>query len=68
MNFSIRNQKFISADTYSITYADNNLTNYKVESVNSIRYLGVTIDSDLSFKKHILDLSSRVRKLMFIFK
>jgi hypothetical protein len=36
--------------------------------VSNIRYLGVIIDSSLNFNLHIDLLSSRVRKLMYIFK
>lgn len=39
-----------------------------IESVTSINYLGVVIDNNLSFIKHIDVLSSRLRKLIYIFK
>lgn len=40
----------------------------KLERVDSIKYLGVTIDKNLNFKEHIRILSGRVRKLIYIFK
>lgn len=56
------------------TSIDNNqcLTNNcyckKLERVNNIRYLGVIIDSQLSFANHIISLAGRVRKLIAVFK
>lgn len=40
----------------------------KLDSVNSLRYLGVIIDHNLNFKQHIETLTIRTRKLIFIFK
>lgn len=39
-----------------------------IDKVHNIKYLGVTIDHRLSWKPHIDTLSSRVRKLIYIFK
>lgn len=39
-----------------------------LERVRNIRYLGVTLDSKMTWKPHIHTLSSRVRKLIYIFK
>jgi hypothetical protein len=33
-----------------------------------VKYLGVTLDSRLSFQSHILSIAQRVRKLTFVFK
>jgi hypothetical protein len=40
----------------------------KIEFVENIKYLGVVIDSRLSFDSHLDLLSSRTRKLMYIFR
>jgi hypothetical protein len=34
-----------------------------LDRVDNIKYLGVTIDSNLNFKQHICNLSSKIRKL-----
>lgn len=39
-----------------------------LELVSSIKYLGVIIDNNLSFKKHIETLYTRLRKLIVVFK
>lgn len=39
-----------------------------LERVTTVKYLGVTIDSNMTFQQHISLLSSRVRKLIYIFK
>lgn len=39
-----------------------------LQHVTHIKYLGVVIDQNLSFKQHIEQLSVRVRKLIYIFK
>lgn len=39
-----------------------------INAVQTIRYLGLTLDRTLSFKVHINLLTSRVRKLIYIFK
>lgn len=36
--------------------------------VGSIKYLGVYIDQNLSFEQHIIALSKRVRKFIFLMK
>lgn len=40
----------------------------ELSRTESIKYLGVTLDSTLNFHLHIDALSSRVRKLMYVFK
>lgn len=39
-----------------------------LEQVNSIKYLGVIIDEQLTWMPHIESVSSRVRKLIWVFK
>ncbi|KAG7312982.1 hypothetical protein JYU34_000054 [Plutella xylostella] len=39
-----------------------------ITNTNKTKYLGIIIDETLSFKQHIEALSSRVRKLIFVFK
>lgn len=39
-----------------------------ISRTNSIKYLGVTIDSTMSWNDHIGSLVARVRKLIFVFK
>lgn len=39
-----------------------------IDRTTSIKYLGITIDENLSFKEHIVQLSGRVRKLIFVMK
>lgn len=40
----------------------------KIAPVDTIKYLGVILDKFLSFKNHILLLTSRMRKLIYFFK
>ncbi|KAI5632302.1 reverse transcriptase (RNA-dependent DNA polymerase) domain-containing protein [Phthorimaea operculella] len=39
-----------------------------IERTNELKYLGVTLDEQLSFKKHIRVMSGRVRKLIGVMK
>lgn len=39
-----------------------------LERVNSLKYLGVTLDNNLNFKEHVKILCNRVRKLIYVFK
>ena len=39
-----------------------------IKRVNSVKYLGITIDQTLSWHPHLDLLSGRIRKLIFIFK
>lgn len=39
-----------------------------INKVDSIKYLGVCIDQNLSFEQHIIMLSKRVRKFIFLMK
>lgn len=39
-----------------------------IDKTDTMRYLGVTIDSQLNFSAHIEGLTGRVRKLIYIFK
>lgn len=40
----------------------------RIHKVDSIRYLGVILDNTLSFKEHINSLSTRLRKLIYVFR
>lgn len=40
----------------------------QIQRTHSIRYLGLIIDENLSYKEHIQSLSTRVRKLIYIMK
>lgn len=46
----------------------SNCSCQSIERVDSIKYLGVFIDSHLNFKQHIYSLSNRIRKLTNIFR
>ncbi|KAJ8732586.1 hypothetical protein PYW07_015185 [Mythimna separata] len=39
-----------------------------IESTDTTKYLGITLDKHLNFKAHITHLTSRVRKLIYLFK
>lgn len=39
-----------------------------LERVNNLKYLGVLIDHNMSFKPHLESLANRLRKLIYIFK
>lgn len=39
-----------------------------LQTTDSLKYLGITIDKNLNWKLHINDIKSRVRKLIYIFK
>lgn len=39
-----------------------------IERVESLKYLGVIIDERLTFKEHMISMSKRVRKLLYVFK
>lgn len=39
-----------------------------IRRTDSLKYLGVTIDQNLNFKKHVSVTSARVRKLMYVMK
>lgn len=47
---------------------DKNCHCRKIEKVNQIKYLGVILDSRISWYPHVEYLSSKVRKLVWIFK
>lgn len=48
--------------------ATNNCACEKIESDSKIKYLGVIIDQHLTWRPHILNLSEKIRKLMWVFK
>lgn len=77
INFSIRNTNMsetISLDvTAKLSQSRNcdevdNCSTCVIERVSNIKYLGIVIDCNLTFKEYISQLSNRVRKLTYIFK
>lgn len=80
LNFSIRNTNMsVTSSLYVAAQMtrsngssagngthDHSICN--IERVTSIKYLGVVIDCNLTFKDYIIHLSNRVRKLIYIFK
>lgn len=40
----------------------------EIENTDNIRYLGIELDKNLNWNKHILNITARVRKLIYIFK
>ncbi|KAJ8737493.1 hypothetical protein PYW08_000088 [Mythimna loreyi] len=54
---------------HSCNYLDSNSCQcVEIEKVDCIKYLGVLIDNQLSWSKQIGAVTTRVRKLMFVFK
>lgn len=47
---------------------DINCNCSKLESVRTIKYLGIYVDNNLNFNKHVDMLVPRIRKLIYIFK
>lgn len=73
IKFSMRDQ--ISSTTNAKLYAHHCYSPNNaqcscpvIKSTNQIKYLGIILDHNLSFKPHIKTLCGRVRKLIFIFK
>ena len=72
ITFSIRHLTGVNTNNHHIV--SHNCVNRvgcactSLERVDSIRYLGITIDSHLNFKEHIRHLCARVRKLIYVFK
>ncbi|CAG4940655.1 unnamed protein product [Colias eurytheme] len=58
--------KFHTCNNPELNNCDQNCT--IVERVKTIRYLGIILDENLSFKSHIETLSSRTRKLIYVMK
>lgn len=71
MLFSIRNtlQHNFNLTAHSCqSYLLTGCSCPSLENVPTIKYLGLNLDQNLNFKSHINLLSSRIRKLIFIFK
>ncbi|CAH2094200.1 unnamed protein product [Euphydryas editha] len=73
ITFSLRNEEpdITSHKLISHKCTDHNKFNClcpNIERTNAIKYLGIMIDSRLSFQQHIELLASRTRKLIYIFK
>ncbi|VVC89268.1 unnamed protein product [Leptidea sinapis] len=66
IHFSMRNHK--DEDSLQITVLPNDgqisAGNRCIENVTSIKYLGVVLDQNLTFKPHVEYLSGRVRRYM----
>ena len=73
ITFSLRNQ---DSDIAQYKLISHICSNYhasscmcsRLERTNKIKYLGIVIDSKLSFHDHINLLAARTRKLIYIFK
>lgn len=74
MAFSIKNNrqslcKNISIKIHSCQRStDPNCSCQSITEALYIRYLGVLLDNNLSWREHILNLSGKVRKLIYVFK
>lgn len=73
ITFSLRNIETDVANHNIIShncavYDNTNCLCPKLERTNVIKYLGVLIDSKLSFQQHVELVSARTRKLIYIFK
>lgn len=66
-----RSLKLHSQDCLKQQMSDQSLRTcncYAILRSSSMKYLGVTLDDNLSFQLHISTLSSRIRKLIFVMK
>lgn len=78
VTFSLRNKNLPDRQIYAIKAHTPQCLNenktrancacLSLNSCNSTKYLGVTIDSQLSYKIHINNLTSKIRKLIAVFK
>lgn len=73
LTFSIRasshvNFKLIAHNCCSDDPSVSTCSCNTLERSSEIKYLGVIIDENLSFKSHIQVLSKRIRKLLYVFK
>ncbi|CAK1604430.1 unnamed protein product [Parnassius mnemosyne] len=71
--FSIRNSTCITNKFKIIAHSCNmtSISNCKcpdIENTNNIKYLGIIISKNLTFKEHINYLVQKIRKLIYIFK
>lgn len=69
--FSIRQAVSISGDLRIVSHVCNSADSCAcspLERVNTLRYLGITLDNNLNFKEHVKILCNRVRKLIYVFK
>lgn len=67
-NNSNTNLHIYAHNCHMSTSADTACACPTLVKTDHIKYLGVTIDAQLNFRKHIDSLCTRVRKLIFVFK
>jgi hypothetical protein len=75
MVYTIRDTMALNVTNYNIyahmcSYPPLNLCSScpTINKVNSIKYLGITLDKNLSFNHHIHKIAQRTRKLLYVFK
>ena len=44
------------------------INNIEIENVTAYKYMGITIDKQLNFKKHIADIKNKARDRLYVFK
>lgn len=52
----------------SVGISSPNCDCFKIQRLNHVKYLGVVVDSVMSWHEHVQSVSSRIRKLIFVFR